>query len=118
MSTSSCCKGRGSQEEGTAMPLLGVHGVKDTATGTALVISRNLVSRLRYLQLQSKTGYGKGKGWGSFLCCFSCKESSRVKCQRKEGDGRRRGGFMKGAVFSESTVEELSRSFLLRYGKR
>ena len=44
--TSSCCKGRGSQEEGTAMPLLGVHGVKDTATGTALVISRNLVSRL------------------------------------------------------------------------
>ena len=46
MSTSSCCKGRGSQEEGTAMPLLGVHGVKDTATGTALVISRNLVSRL------------------------------------------------------------------------
>ena len=49
MSTSSCCKGRGSQEEGTAMPLLGVHGVidgvKDTATGTALVISMNLVSQ-------------------------------------------------------------------------
>ena len=72
MSTSSCCKGRGSQEEGTAMPLLGVHGVKDTATGTALVISRNLVSRLRYLQLQSKTGYGQGKGRGSFLCYCAC----------------------------------------------
>ena len=63
MSTSSCCKGRGSQEEDTAMPLLGVHGVKDTAAGTALVISRNLVSRrFRYLQLQSKTGDGRGKG--------------------------------------------------------
>ena len=90
MSTSSCCKGRGSQEEGTAMPLLGVHGVKDTATGTALplVISRNLVSRLRYLQLQSKTGYGQGKGAGQLplllrMCrsdCLSCRERVRVKC--------------------------------------
>ena len=41
-----------------------------------------------------------------------------MKCQRKEGDGRRRGGFMKVKVFSESTVEELNHSFLLRYGKR
>ena len=103
--------------------------MKDTATGTALVISRNLVSvsRLfRYLQLQSKTGYGQGKGRDSYLSLlrmcrsdgFSCKESSRVKCQRKEGDGRRRGGFMKGKVFSESTVEELNHSFLQRYRKR
>ena len=54
-------------------PLLGVHGVKDTATGIALVISRNLVSRLfRYLQLQSKTGYGQGKGRDSFLCYCAC----------------------------------------------
>ena len=42
----------------------------------------------------------------------------RVKWQRKEGDGRRRGGFMKGEVFSESTVEELNHSFLLRYGRQ
>ena len=54
-------------------PLLGVHGVKDTATGTAFVISRNHVSRLfRYLQLQSKTGYGQGKGRGSFRCYCAC----------------------------------------------
>ena len=101
--------------------------MKDTATGTALVISRNLVSRLfRYLQVQSKTGYGQGKGRGSFFLLlrmcrfdgFSWKERVRVKCQRKEGDGRRRGGFVKGTVFNESTGEELSHSFLLRYGKR
>ena len=85
MSTSSCCKGRGSQEEGTAVPLLGVHGVKDTATGTALplVISRNLVSRLfRYLQLQSKTGYGQGKGRGSFLCYCACADLTSSAARR------------------------------------
>ena len=83
MSTSSCCKGRGSQEEGTAMPLLGVHGVKDTATGTALVISRNLVSRLfRYLQLQSKTGYGQGKGRDSFLCYCACADLTASAARR------------------------------------
>ena len=74
MSTSSCCKGRGSPEEDTAMPLLEVHEVKDTATGTALVISRNLVSRFfhLYLQLQSKTGYGQGKGRDSFPRYCAC----------------------------------------------
>ena len=72
--------------------------MKDTATRTALVISRNLVSRLfRYLQLQSKTGYGQGKGRRQLslllrMCrsdCFSCKEKlpNEMARERKVMEG-------------------------------
>ena len=40
LGTSSCCKERGWQEEGTTMSLLEVHGVRGTKTRIRLVISR------------------------------------------------------------------------------
>ena len=81
MSTSSCCKGRGSQEEGTLPRGTWSEGYCNwNCFGD---IKRNLVSRLfRCLQLQSKTGYGQGKGRGSFLCYCACADLTSSAARR------------------------------------
>ena len=77
MSTFSCCKGWGSQEEGTTMPLLEVHGVKDTATGTALVISSASLVPRPFL-------CGRGKRGGKEGCLEKVKQGN----SKKKGRGR------------------------------
>ena len=109
------------------MSLLEVYGVKGTTTRIELGDIKDFVSRLYHRvsaaeQKWKQAGQGVWKLHLPLRMCktdsFSCKASGRVKCERKEGDGRRSGGFMKGAVFIESTAEELNHSFALRYRKR
>ena len=70
MSTSSCRKGRGSQEEGT--PPRGTWSEGYFNWNCFGDIKEPRFRLFRYLQLQSKTGYGQGKGRDSYLCYCAC----------------------------------------------